>query len=98
MKKIEESKPNIHLFICTNYKEDRECCASKGAAELRLRLKNWIKNNNHKEDIKVTASQCLGHCAEGIAMCLHTKNEWHKNVSADDYELITEYLRSQLTD
>ena len=78
----------VHAFICTRTKEGgKDSCGPKGSAELRDRLKNWVKTAGLKDKVKITASLCLGHCEKGITVCIYPKGEWYFRVDKDaDYE------------
>jgi predicted metal-binding protein len=77
-----EKKPEVHVFICTRSKEKGESCGPKGSAELRDRLKSWVKEEGLNSRVKVTASLCLGHCENGITACIHPANQWFLKVDA----------------
>ena len=79
------------MFICTRLK-DGECCGAKGAAELRLQLRLWIKENQLQDRVKVTATQCLGHCKQGISVCVYPENKWFLNVKPEDFQALKEEL------
>ncbi len=85
-----EQKSNtieLQLFICTNKRQEgKECCQDKGALELRSELREWMKENDLRDLVKITASGCLGHCAQGIAAVLHPQNKWFTNVTGDHVE------------
>lgn len=97
MEHREDIQPKVHMFICTRLKEKGECCATKGSAEIRLQLKTWIKENNLKDKVKVTASQCLGHCENGISVCIYPENKWFLNVRPEDLETLKQELLTKVT-
>lgn len=76
-------KPILHVLVCTRSKDRGESCGPKGASELRDTLKAWAKEN-YKTEIKVTASLCLGHCENGITVCIQPVNEWYLKVSSTE--------------
>lgn len=53
-------------------------------ASLRKNLKNKIKESPYCEEIKVTASGCLGKCDQGIASVLYPEENWQLGLRSDD--------------
>lgn len=86
-----------HLFICTNKKDGRPCCADKGAEALRGRLKDWAKKEFGR-DVRVNASGCLDQCEKGIAAVLYPQNIWFTEITSDDDEKLKTVLREALAD
>lgn len=84
MKKITTDVPELQMFVCTRTKDKGASCGPKGASELRDALKKWVRDEGLKKRVKVTASLCLGHCENGITVCVHPDNEWFIDVRADD--------------
>lgn len=74
-----------HLFICTNKKEGKACCAEKGSEALRSRLKEWAKTE-FGDEVRINASGCLDKCSEGIAAVLYPQNIWFTQITAADDE------------
>lgn len=87
-----------HLFVCTNKKEKGECCADKGGAELRNRLKEICQDESRgwHGRVRVNASGCLGRCSEGIAAVLYPKGEWFTKLKATDTETLVSALAKTL--
>lgn len=73
-----------HLLICTRTKEGKECCGAKNSQSLVDELKTWIKQNNLKDSIKVTGTQCLGHCEEGITAFLYPDQLTYTEITVED--------------
>jgi NADH:ubiquinone oxidoreductase subunit E len=66
-----ENPLDLHVFVCTNEKKDKECCARRGSEELRANLKNWAKQNpDWRNRVRINASGCLDHCTDGIAIAI----------------------------
>ncbi len=74
-----------HLFICTNRRENGECCASKGSFELREQVKRLAADpaRGWKGRVRINASGCLDHCQEGIATVLYPQAEWKLHLTKD---------------
>lgn len=84
-----------HLFICTNRRENGECCASKGSEELREKLKKTAKARWGKR-VRVNAAGCLGHCERGIAAVLYPEGRWFVDLKKDDVEPLERALEQAL--
>lgn len=80
----EEKKPILHVLVCTRTKEKGESCGAKGSAVLRDQLKQWAKDQQISQDVKITASLCLGHCENGISACIHPLNQWFLKINATE--------------
>ena len=81
--KEEKMNSNVEIFICNFARENGANCYDKGAKELTDNLKKWSKEN-HKNDIKVVRSGCLGKCEEGIAIACYPDKKFLLNVQASD--------------
>lgn len=93
----DKSELDVHVFVCTNKKEGKTCCADKNSDELRNALKSWARENpSWRKRIRVNASGCLDRCKDGIAMAIYPQNMWLTHVSTDDLgslkELITRLM------
>lgn len=89
---------DAHLFICTNTKANGECCAAKGAAELRDQLKRISKDpaNGWGTRVRVNNSGCLGHCEKGIVAVLYPEGRWWTGLSASDAPKLAAALHETL--
>ena len=97
MQEFNGIKPQLQVFVCTRTKQDGACCGPKGAMELREHLKGWVKSEGLHKQVKVTASLCLGHCENGIAVCIHPDNAWYIKVDAQhDLQNLKEEILKRL--
>lgn len=83
------------MFICTNSPEKQGKCGSKGAEEMRKRLKEICKKEFGK-DVRVNSSGCLGYCEQGIAAVIYPKGHWHYELTTDDEQLLLNDIRTCL--
>ncbi|MBX9767538.1 MAG: (2Fe-2S) ferredoxin domain-containing protein [Bdellovibrionales bacterium] len=86
---------DVHLFICTNTREGKECCSAKGAEALRAEVKDLCKKNGWK-GVRVNASGCLGHCERGIAAVLYPAGEWLVELGPEDADKLVGAVESRL--
>ena len=69
-----------HIFCCTNKRPDgaaRECCADKGAEELRAYMKQRVSELGIK-NVRVNASGCLDQCEKGPTMVIYPEGVWYR--------------------
>lgn len=86
MEKTAKPPFECHVYVCTNQKPDgRECCAQKGAEELRKQLKEWAKSK-YGNRVRINAAGCLDHCTQGIAMAIYPKSQWYLKINSSDLE------------
>lgn len=93
--KKENLNSKQEIYICNFKREDGENCFDRGAKELTDNLKSWAKSE-HKNDIKVVRSGCLGKCSEGIAIACYPEKQLLLNVTRDDEEAIKNKLKESL--
>ena len=84
-----------HLFICTHEREDRASCGALKSDELVKELKDWVKKEGLKQDIKVTRSGCLGLCDEGIAAVCYPQGRWYTQLNPKDADRLKHELQSR---
>lgn len=88
MKKV-KSTFDHHVFICTNKKTGKPCCADRDAEKIRNDLKNWSKSDpSWSGRIRINASGCLDRCSEGVAMVVYPENEWFVNINESNLDEI----------
>lgn len=85
----------LEIFICNHERDSGEDCAHKGAKELTDKLKKWAKEE-HKKEIKVFRSGCLGKCSEGIAIACYPSKKFLLEVTPDDEKDIKKGLEEAL--
>lgn len=85
-------KTQSEIFICNYKRDDGENCFDKGSRELTDQIKKWAKDN-HKDEIKVFRSGCLGKCSEGIAALCYPEKNYLLDIKSDDVEEIKKGLR-----
>lgn len=95
--KKEKLKSQIEVFVCNHHRDNDEACAEKGAKELTDKLKKWAKEE-HKGEIKVYRSGCLGKCSEGIAIACYPEKKFLLEVTPDDLNEIKQGLKEALKD
>lgn len=82
-----------HIFICENKREDghyRGCCKDKNSDELKIILKEKIKENRLKTSVRINSAGCLDACEHGPAIVVYPEQIWYGNVTKDDLNEIFE--------
>jgi (2Fe-2S) ferredoxin len=80
-----------HVFICENRRADddpRGCCAAKGSAAIRDRLKVLAKNAGLKGRVRINGAGCLDQCAHGATIVVYPEAVWYGAVTAEDVDEI----------
>lgn len=93
--KKEKMDSYVELHVCNHSRDKDEDCASKGAKDLTDKLKKWAKEN-HKGEVKVIRSGCLGMCSQGIAMACYPEKNFIVEATPDDVEEIKKGLKEAL--
>lgn len=89
--KEKEMKTEMEVYVCQYGKE----CQKHGSADLADKLKKWAKEE-HKGEIKVIRSGCLGQCDDHIAIACYPEKKFLLDVKPDDYKEIKEGLEEAL--
>lgn len=88
----------LHVFVCTNNKVNKPCCAMKNAEKIRSDLKDWAKANpNWKGRVRINASGCLDQCTQGVAVAIYPQNQWLLNVDLNDLDGLKHKITELMT-
>lgn len=88
--KEDKMTTKIEVYVCNH-----EDCKDKGSKDLTDKLKKWAKEE-HKGEIKVIRSGCLGKCSEGIAIACYPEKRFLLEVKKDDAKEIKKGLEETL--
>jgi (2Fe-2S) ferredoxin len=94
--RIEETPHKLHLFFCTNVRENGEksCGDTEDTAVLADKLKKRFKES--KLPVRITRTACLGPCAQGPNIMCYPQEVWFQDVSVKDADAIEESIRKLL--
>lgn len=84
-----------HLFVCTNSPDNPKKCGSKGAEDLRRRLKETC-GAKYGKTVRINASGCLGYCERGIAAVIYPEGQWLLDLNNDDDQKIQEAVDASM--
>lgn len=75
-----------HIFICTNAREDGDCCAKRGSLDILKALKKELRDRNldHDGGIMANKSGCFGRCSEGPNVVVYPGGSWHQIKTPED--------------
>jgi (2Fe-2S) ferredoxin len=82
-----------HIFICENKRpadHPRGCCADKGGAAIREKMKIRIKELGLNSFIRVNSSGCLDACEFGPAAVVYPEQVWYGGITEEDVEEIVQ--------
>ena len=85
-----------HVFVCENRRpegDSRGCCASKGAGEIRGRLKAAANEAGLKGRVRINSAGCLDRCAHGVTIVVYPEGVWYERVTLAD---VDEIFRSHI--
>jgi len=83
-----------HIFVCINEREDGECCAKRGSAEILKALREHVNRNGLMGKYNVTKTKCLGHCEEGPTIAVYPDGKIFTGVTlSDTAEIIQKFLQ-----
>jgi len=83
---------DAHVLVCTNSRDDYDCCADAGGEETLAAVKDWLRERDaFWSSISVAETGCLGLCSEGgAAISIQPRNEWYSDVQPDDVPALLE--------
>jgi (2Fe-2S) ferredoxin len=83
-----------HLFICTNVRDNGDCCAARGSLDLLKQIKNELRNRglDHDGGIMANKSGCFGLCQQGPNVVVYPRGSWHRVTNADDVTALIDGL------
>lgn len=80
-----------HVFVCENLRDPadpRGCCAAKGAAEVRSRLKQLTHQAGLKGRVRINGAGCLDQCEHGVTIVVYPEAVWYGGVTVADADEI----------
>ncbi|MBY0413886.1 MAG: (2Fe-2S) ferredoxin domain-containing protein, partial [Bdellovibrionales bacterium] len=88
-----------HLFICTSCTYNKSNGAESSPDEayaLRKNLKTRARELYSKNEVRVSASTCLGECDHGIAAVMYPSGEWTLGLRPQDEEKMLTKLTDEV--
>jgi len=80
-----------HVFVCENLRDPadpRGCCAAKGAADVRSRLRVLTNDAGLKGRVRINTAGCLDQCAHGVTIVVYPEAIWYGAVTVGDVDEI----------
>jgi sirohydrochlorin cobaltochelatase len=92
MKKIEHQYRKL-VLVCTNEREEMECCQKKGSEALYQKLKLAIAARDPL--VRVSKTRCLGQCLSGAIVVIMPDNVWLGSVTERDIDEIVDMVAGE---
>jgi len=75
-----------HIFICTNERDEGDCCAKRGAFDLLKAMKQELRARglDHDGGIMANKSGCFGRCSQGPNVVVYPQGSWHQIHNIDE--------------
>jgi (2Fe-2S) ferredoxin len=91
--RIENTPHKLHLFFCTNVREngDKSCGDTDATRVLADKLKERFKQA--KLPVRITRTACLGPCAQGPNIMAYPQEVWFQDVHVEDMDAIEAKVR-----
>ena len=83
-----KSKPDKHIFVCTNIREGKRKSCGKTGIEIREDIKKRLIDEEEKLNIRINKSGCLGFCESGPCMVIYPQKTWYANIKLSDCKKI----------
>ncbi|TQQ82644.1 (2Fe-2S) ferredoxin domain-containing protein [Halonotius terrestris] len=83
---------DAHVLVCTNSREEYDCCADAGGEETLVAVKDWLRERDaFWSSVSVVETGCLGLCSEGgAAIAIQPRDEWYSDVQPEDVPALLE--------
>ncbi len=82
-----------HIFVCENVRREghpRGCCAEKGSAAVRARLKALIQEHGLRGRVRANKAGCLDQCEQGVTVVVYPEAVWYGRVTLADVDELFE--------
>ncbi len=95
------STPNLkcHVFVCTSctYQESN---GNESSPEIAKNIRSTVKTEAVKkygrENVRVSAVNCLGTCEHGISAVMYPQSEWKLNLREGDAPNLLSWIDSKM--
>lgn len=86
-----------HIFICTNERDEGDCCAKRGAFDLLRAMKQELRARglDHDGGIMANKSGCFGRCAHGPNVVVYPQGAWHQIATVEEAVQLIDELQLQ---
>lgn len=94
--RLEKTPHKLHLFFCTNTRENGEksCGDTEDTKLLADELKARFKVG--KVPVRITRTACLGPCAQGPNIMCYPQQVWFQDVRMEDVDAIEKEVKKIL--
>jgi len=92
---ISAIKPEKHIIVCVNERENKDCCKNVGGEEIYMKLKEYVKSNNIANKVWVTRARCLGFCNNtGATIVVYPEGKWFLKVKIEEISKVIDFVEN----
>lgn len=95
---MSESFYSVHLFLCTNKRDEnhpRPSCGRMGSVELLETLKAKVREKGLGKGNRFQQAGCLDRCELGPVLVVYPQGTWYRVETAEDIdEILTSHLQN----
>jgi (2Fe-2S) ferredoxin len=87
-----------HIFICTNERDQADCCARRGSLDVLRALKQALRDRglDREGGIMANKSGCFGLCSQGPNVVVYPKGSWHQIADSEKAIELIDSLQASL--
>lgn len=88
----------IHLFVCTNERTNKnKSCGGSGSQLIYRYLKDRMRtvSDHYGKRIKVNSSSCLSNCSQGPVVVCYPKGDWYHVKNNKDVDKLISNLEKR---
>jgi (2Fe-2S) ferredoxin len=87
-----------HIFICTNERENGDCCAKRESLQVLKDLKQVLRDRSLDQEggIMANKSGCFGLCNQGPNVVVYPQGSWHTIANRSQVVALINSLQASL--
>ena len=87
-----------HIFICTNERENGDCCAKRGSLQILKDLKQVLRDRSLDQEggMMANKSGCFGLCSQGPNVVVYPQGSWHTIAHRSQAVALVDSLQASL--
>lgn len=84
-----------HIFVCTNERDEGDCCAKRGSFSVLKALKHELRDRglDHDGGIMATKAGCFAMCGAGPNVVVYPRGSWHVLATPADAAALIDELQ-----
>jgi (2Fe-2S) ferredoxin len=83
-----------HIFVCTNSRDEGDCCAARGSMDVLKAFKQDIRDRglDIEGGIMANKSGCFGLCQQGPNVVVYPEGSWHRVQNTEEAAALLDQL------